>query len=69
VALDLLLFIPLAVLTNTAFPLPFDYVLLWFAAGRAFPEACVFAALGSGARRRRLLWRGTSRGAAADPLL
>jgi hypothetical protein len=48
VALDLLLFIPLAVLTNTAFPLPFDYVLLWFAAGRAFPEACAFAAVGSG---------------------
>ena len=47
-ATDLLLFLPLAVLANTAFPLPFDYVLLWFAAGKAFPEACGFAGLGSG---------------------
>lgn len=47
-AADLLLFIPLAILTNTAFPLPFDYVLLWFAGGRAFPEAWVYAGVGSG---------------------
>lgn len=45
---DLLLFIPLAVLTNTAFPLPFDHVLLWFASGHTFAEACVFAGIGSG---------------------
>ena len=45
---DLLLFIPLAVLTNTVFPLPFDPVLLWFGGGHTFAEACVFAAFGSG---------------------
>ena len=45
---DLLLFIPLAVLTNTAFPLPFDHVLIWFAGGHNFAEACVFAGFGSG---------------------
>jgi hypothetical protein len=45
---DLLLFIPLAVLTNTAFPLPFDPVLIWFAGGHTFAEACVFAGFGSG---------------------
>jgi hypothetical protein len=48
VVADLLLFIPLAVLTNTAFPLPFDPVLLWFASGHTFAEACVFAGFGSG---------------------
>jgi hypothetical protein len=44
---ELLWFIPLAVLSNTAFPLPFDHVLLWFAAGHSFTEACVFAGFGS----------------------
>jgi hypothetical protein len=48
VVADLLLFIPLAVLANTAFPLPFDHVLLWFASGHTFAEACVFAGFGSG---------------------
>ena len=44
----LLLFIPLAVLTNTAFPLPFEPVLLWFAGGPALADAWVFAGVGSG---------------------
>jgi hypothetical protein len=48
VVADLLLFIPLAVLTNTGFPLPFDPVLLWFTAGRTFGQASVFAGFGSG---------------------
>jgi len=47
-AADLLLFIPLAVLTNTAFPLPFDPVLLWFASEHTLAEASVFAGFGSG---------------------
>ncbi|MBA3892219.1 MAG: hypothetical protein H0X69_00790 [Gemmatimonadales bacterium] len=47
-AADLPRFIPLAVVTNTAFPLPFDCVLLRFAARHTFREASVFAALGSG---------------------
>jgi hypothetical protein len=47
VVADLLLFIPLAVLSNTAFPLPFDHVLLWFASGHSFAQACVFAGFGS----------------------
>jgi hypothetical protein len=44
---ELLWFIPLAVLSNTAFPLPFDHVLLWFAAGHSFLQAWVFAGFGS----------------------
>jgi hypothetical protein len=47
VLVELLWFVPLAVLSNTAFPLPFDHVLLWFAAGHSFTEACVFAGFGS----------------------
>lgn len=45
---ELLFFIPLAILTNTAFPLPFDHVLLWFASGHTFSQASVFAGFGSG---------------------
>src|SRR5688500_5955676 len=44
---DLILFMPLAVLTNTAFPVPFDPVLLSFAASHTRAEACIFAVLGS----------------------
>lgn len=44
---ELLWFVPLAVLSNTAFPLPFDHVLLWFAAGHSFTQASVFAGFGS----------------------
>jgi hypothetical protein len=44
---DLLLFVPLAVLTNTAFPLSFDPVLLYFASRYDFGPACAFALLGS----------------------
>ena len=46
-AADLWLFIPLAILSNTAFPLPFDYVLVWFAGGHSAEQAIVFAGLGS----------------------
>ena len=45
--LDLALFGLLAVLTNTAFPAPFDPVLLCFAARYSSPLAYVFALLGS----------------------
>jgi hypothetical protein len=44
---DLILFLPLAVLTNTAFPVPFDPVLMSFASTHTRAEACVFAVLGS----------------------
>ena len=44
---DLLPFIPLALLTNTVFPMPFEPVLLWFA-GRAAPsDVWVFPGVGS----------------------
>ena len=46
-ALDLMLFVLLAVLTNTAFPAPFDPVLLWFAARYGLPGAYLFALVGS----------------------
>ena len=45
--LDLVIFIPLAVLTNTAFPVPFDYVLIVFAEDYGMQQALVFAGLGS----------------------
>ena len=45
--LDLILFVVLAVLTNTAFPAPFDPVLLCFAARYSLPVAYVFAFVGS----------------------
>ena len=45
--LDLLLFLPLAVLTNTAFPVPFDYVLIFFAEDYGPRQGLLFAALGS----------------------
>ena len=44
---DLLSFIPLAVLTNTVFPVPFEPVLLWFA-GRAAPgDVWIYPGVGS----------------------
>lgn len=46
-AAELWLFISLAILSNTAFPLPFDPVLVWFAEGHSAAEAIVFAGLGS----------------------
>ena len=45
--LDLALFVLLAVLTNTAFPAPFDPVLLCIAARYNSPVAYVFAFVGS----------------------
>ena len=45
--LDLTLFVLLAVLTNTAFPAPFDPVLLCFAARYSLPVAYIFAFVGS----------------------
>lgn len=44
---DLLAFVPLAVLTNTVFPMPFDPVLISFASGHSRAEACALAVLGS----------------------
>ena len=44
---DILLFIPLAILTNTAFPLSFDPVLLYFSAGHSTQAAYLFALVGS----------------------
>ena len=45
--IDLLSFLPLAILTNTAFPFPFDYVLIFFAENYEPHQVWVFAALGS----------------------
>jgi hypothetical protein len=44
---DLLVFVPLAVLTNTAFPLAFDPVLLSVASRHSLPVASMYAALGA----------------------
>jgi uncharacterized membrane protein YdjX (TVP38/TMEM64 family) len=44
---DLLVFVPLAVLTNTAFPLAFDPVLLSVASRHSFAVASSYAALGA----------------------
>jgi membrane protein YqaA with SNARE-associated domain len=45
--LDLLLFLPLAILTNTFFPMPFDPVLLYFASRHSFQTSLWLAVLGS----------------------
>jgi membrane protein YqaA with SNARE-associated domain len=45
--LDLLLFLPLAILTNTFFPMPFDPVLLYFASRHSFQTSLWFAVVGS----------------------
>ena len=45
--LDLLMFLPLAVLSNTAFPLSFDPVLIGFASTHSLRAGVVFAACGS----------------------
>jgi hypothetical protein len=45
--LDILLFILLALLTNTAFPLSFDPILIYFAAGYPLQQATFFAIVGS----------------------
>ncbi|MCH8288033.1 MAG: hypothetical protein IID12_02865 [Candidatus Marinimicrobia bacterium] len=44
---DLLRFIPLAVLSNTVFPLTFDPILLFYAAPYPLGTAWIFAVLGS----------------------
>ena len=44
---ELLLFIPLAVLTNTVFPVPFEPVLLWFAGRAAAGEVWIYPGVGS----------------------
>jgi membrane protein YqaA with SNARE-associated domain len=45
--LDLVLFLPLAILTNTFFPMPFDPVLLYFASRHSMQASLWFAVLGS----------------------
>ncbi|HYC31223.1 MAG TPA: hypothetical protein VEB59_02990 [Gemmatimonadales bacterium] len=40
-------FIPLAVLTNTVFPMPFEPVLLWFAGRAAAGDVWMLAGVGS----------------------
>jgi membrane protein YqaA with SNARE-associated domain len=40
-------FIALAILCNTALPIPFDPVLIVFGAGHGFAGACVIAVIGS----------------------
>lgn len=45
--LDLLFFLPLAVLSNTAFPLAFDPVLIYFASRHTMSAACAMAVSGS----------------------
>jgi hypothetical protein len=40
-------FVALAVLTNTALGPPFDPVLLWYTAGRPWPEAWAFVLVGA----------------------
>ena len=44
---DILAFIPLAVLTNTVFPMPFEPVLLWFAGRAEAGEGWILAGVGS----------------------
>lgn len=44
---DFLLFLPLAVLTNSTVPLPFDPVLIYFTSHHPFKYAWVFALVGS----------------------
>jgi membrane protein YqaA with SNARE-associated domain len=44
--LQLLLFIPLAALSNSLLPVPFEPVLLWFVAGSPLDGAWVFAIAG-----------------------
>lgn len=44
---DLLLFLPLAILTNTAFPVSFDPVLINFAANHTLKESIIYAVCGS----------------------
>lgn len=44
---DLLLFLPLALLTNTAFPVSFDPVLINFAANHTLKESIIYAVCGS----------------------
>jgi hypothetical protein len=45
--LDLIVYIPLAVLCNTVVPLPFDPVLIFFASRQSTCGACVLALTGS----------------------
>lgn len=42
----LVVFVPLAVLTNTVFPFPFDHVLIFFAEDHPLSQALVFATMG-----------------------
>jgi hypothetical protein len=44
---ELVVFVPLAVVTNTLVPFPFDYVLLWFSADTSFAQSIWLASAGA----------------------
>lgn len=44
---DLILFVPIAILTNTTFPVPFEPVLLGFTAGHTQMQAFIFVVAGT----------------------
>ena len=44
---ELAVFVPLAIVTNTLVPFPFDYVLLWFSANTSFAHSMWLASLGA----------------------
>ena len=48
--IDLICFVPLAVLCNTVLPVPFDPVLIFFASRQSTGHAMAFALLGLIAR-------------------